>query len=37
MKGEITIEWIIVRIGKLTWQVLGEAKNFLSALAFNLY
>ena len=36
-EGEITIEWIIVGIGKLMWQVLGEAKNFLSASAFNLY
>jgi hypothetical protein len=36
-EGEITIERIIVGIGKLIWQVWGEAKNFLSASAFNLY
>ena len=36
-EGEITIEWIIVGIEKLMWQVWGEAKNFLSASAFNLY
>ena len=36
-EGEITIEWIIVGIGKLMWQVWGEAKNFLSTSAFNLY
>jgi hypothetical protein len=36
MKREIIIKWNFMGRGNLTWQVLEEPKNFLSALSFNL-